>query len=775
MIRRIKYLDFGIFKAFKWDGKLQDFREKNILYGWNYSGKTTLSRFFSFLDNKEQIKKQNLDFKLEYGDSRKEYTKENIEDLNISIKVFNSDFITQNLKWDSNEEIDAIAFDIGENVTLRKAIEDNNTKIKLIIGDDKKSGRIGNFQNDVEKFEEFENTKISKESKRIKNEIFNSLIEFSKRHFDNIKSQLGSDYEKFIIKDTIRLTQLQKAATATINKNSLPEIKIYIDYYKIRKEVIEILKSEPQESEVIQELESDSNIYNWSKEGLDYHSPDANDTCLFCGNNIKLERFEKLRKYFSNESATLRTRISNCRTSIEEEITSIRNITLPKSENDFSEGYIEEAKLLLELFPYLVKEYIKIYDILKAELNRKELENIHNKITIKDIDNTAIIDLYIWKKELHKLIAAHNTIVENFDHELDEARTAVKNHYVALYLKNEKYYSLKTKHDFAIRCIARYNCLKDKLKGKNDSLESQLKSVSAGKEELNKYIKAFLSNDSICIEVTEDDKFLLSRDKKYANNLSEGEKTAIAFAYFLVHLESLFRENKLLEYIIFIDDPISSLDANHIAQVYSLINSFFFRKSIEEGKPDKTINCFKQLFISTHNFEFFSFLKDSSQINKRKKEAGKNEPSCEYYQLKRTLNNESKILPLPKSIKSYKSEYVYLFDLIFKYYKDGCQEDDENLLLMPNAIRRFLEIFSLMKMPHASDDLETRINDLLGESHNFKLLHHFSHFTSFEKLTHFDDLIMNLPLAVDELIQLLTKTDNKHFESLKKAIKINTD
>ncbi len=71
--------------------------------------------------------------------------------------------------------------------------------------------------------------------------------------------------------------------------------------------------------------------------------------------------------------------------------------------------------------------------------------------------------------------------------------------------------------------------------------------------------------------------------------------------------------------IVFLDDPISSLDTNHISQVYSLINSYFFRKNVDPDKPAKVVNCFKQLFISTHNFEFFSILRDSTQLNKRKK------------------------------------------------------------------------------------------------------------------------------------------------------------
>jgi hypothetical protein len=56
MIERILTIEkFGVFNDFNWnrDSTLQDFKEKNIIYGWNYSGKTTLSRIFCSLRDKK--------------------------------------------------------------------------------------------------------------------------------------------------------------------------------------------------------------------------------------------------------------------------------------------------------------------------------------------------------------------------------------------------------------------------------------------------------------------------------------------------------------------------------------------------------------------------------------------------------------------------------------------------------------------------------------------------------------------------------------------------
>ena len=49
-IRRIKSIkNFGIFSDYQGD-QVKDFRDHNVIFGWNYSGKTTLSRVFRTLE-----------------------------------------------------------------------------------------------------------------------------------------------------------------------------------------------------------------------------------------------------------------------------------------------------------------------------------------------------------------------------------------------------------------------------------------------------------------------------------------------------------------------------------------------------------------------------------------------------------------------------------------------------------------------------------------------------------------------------------------------------
>ena len=66
-------------------------------------------------------------------------------------------------------------------------------------------------------------------------------------------------------------------------------------------------------------------------------------------------------------------------------------------------------------------------------------------------------------------------------------------------------------------------------------------------------------------------------------------------------------ETKGKDLIIYIDDPVSSLDNNHIFFVFSLIESVL-------AKPKKNSDGsnrygYKQLFVSTHNLDFLKYLK----------------------------------------------------------------------------------------------------------------------------------------------------------------------
>lgn len=763
MIKKIKSIkNFGVYSDYKWDHieRISDFKEKNVIYGWNYSGKTTISRIFSSLKNKVIHEKfKDSEFSIVNHDG-KEFQNGNLKDFPYRVEVFNSEYVKANFKWDTSESLDSIAFDVGENVKLREELEKNNEKIVKINGSPETKGKKDPFSKAILEFDSFE-TKFTEEAKRIKQE-FNSLIDFTKANFKTVKLKVEQDLKKHIIIDVNLLTALKKMSLAKNDKSRIEEFTLSLKLVDLHTEVSNLLKDVPRKSEIIEILEKDKNLYSWAKTGLALH--EHKTECSFCGQAISFSRVEALMDYFNNASAKMRTKIEEKKKSIETEIKALSSINVPKSKNDLTDKCQDQFATTSASFQGLSRAYEAELKKLTADLERKENGNIFVAINASVVDSKTKENLEKWQEELNEILVEHNRAIENFSTEQTAAREKFKCHLVASFLEREKYKECERKKNRADKYIRIYSKIVAGIDRRNATILGQLKSVAAGKESLNQYIKTLLGREDVNIELTQDDKFSLKRGNHYADNLSEGEKTAISFAYFLVSLESLHKEKILKDTIVFIDDPISSLDANHIAHVYSLINSFFFRTEDSDDKK-KVINCFKQLFISTHNFEFFSFLKDSTPLNKK--------PGCEYYFVRRINNKSSSLGPLPSSLRA-KSEYICLFELIYEFQKDGCSLQDERYVLIPNALRRFFELYTLIKLPGTNSEIDYRLNKLMDGPHQLKVLHHFSHMTSFEKLTKHDELILLLPDAIKELFELLKK-DNLHYQSLLEAINVKSE
>ena len=109
---------------------------------------------------------------------------------------------------------------------------------------------------------------------------------------------------------------------------------------------------------------------------------------------------------------------------------------------------------------------------------------------------------------------------------------------------------------------------------------------------LNKQLQTFLGRNEITFEVASEGGYVVKRSGVIAKNLSEGEKTAIAFVYFVVHLKD--QNFDVANGIIVVDDPISSLDSNSLFQAFA-----FLKNAVKDAK---------QVFILTHNFNFLRLI-----------------------------------------------------------------------------------------------------------------------------------------------------------------------
>lgn len=171
-----------------------------------------------------------------------------------------------------------------------------------------------------------------------------------------------------------------------------------------------------------------------------------------------------------------------------------------------------------------------------------------------------------------------------------------------------------------------------------------------------------------------------------------------------------------------------------------------------------------QLFLSTHNFDFFGLLRELP----KPKESNKF-----YYYVRRKNAVESEFEKLPKSIENYSSEYHYLFELIYNFDNSEVK-DYQELMGIPNAVRRFVELYTYSRVPgnHNSSTVDKRAEKIWGTEKSkrvLKVFHYFSHSNNIERMMKNSDLMCDIENAVTDLHNLI-KSDEIHYSELVKTL-----
>jgi wobble nucleotide-excising tRNase len=753
MITKINKLKaFGIFQNFAWNG-LDNFKKKNLIYGWNYSGKTTLSKLFQnleFKDNNKHFGGSEFDFTIEKANTTTNLTHNDIANFPYDVKVFNTNYIKRIFTFDvPNSDIQPISFYLGD---------PSGELAKKIKNLDKKKAQLENirdnrYQKIVNEFNNYNKTsgKFSVLAKDIRENYLDNKLDQNKLN-KGVIQQITDSIKDDLPTHILSATEKEKTKSEAIAENTFETQKedysFSVSLDSLALEVKGILEDTAPKSIPFPELDANKTLFDWVQKGIKLHEGETE--CKFCTKTIPDNRISDLNSYYSIKLKEIQDAIVSTQDKILTEKEKLK-IVFPDKKN-LGNGFQLAYQKAVDNFGETVKKYKAQLSILEKDLKRKTSDYFNN-IPVNAIELISFEEDF---NEIKKSVKAHNDWLAEFDENKKKALTKILNHYVAEYLQTEEYNRKESDKDQALTIISNINSKITANKADKLALDTQLKSSVKGQKELNDILEILLHRDDIKIEIR-NDKFTLERSGHPANNLSEGEKSAIAFSYFLTELKALRNDAppKLPQTIVFIDDPISSLDSNHIFQVRFLLNSFF-----------KTEN-YAQLFISTHNFEFFSVMLDTNLFGHKNDD--KNGNKRPLYFIKRNDNNTSEIKKLPISFSAYKSEYVGLFHTIKEFNELANKEDFTNLLILPNAVRRFLELYTLMKYPSDSE-VDNRVNKVFNPedkpTYNTKLLHWFSHQNQFEKVQQHDDKLLQLEDAIKELLEHIRTKDDLHWKGL---------
>ena len=721
-INKIK--NFGLFKNFKWSSNIPSLSQLNLIYGWNYSGKTTLSRIFRCVELKVLHSDfQNAEFEL-MDDQNNKMIHHQLGELPYQFRVFNTDFVEENLHWDS-QEAEPIFILGKEDIELQKQIELIKQEIaNLSDENENKEKEISWLNTDLEN----KLTIKSRELDRIK-------PPYDKRKLRNNLDKIKSDSEKYCLSDEA-VQELLKTLKAS-SKDKLSEISIETLPQNNTAEIEGIL-DRTVVSQTIERLKNNPKLNDWVRKGLDLHK--GKEKCGFCGSPLPANLLKEYEKHFSEEYENLMSKLNMLIVDLEKYKISI---SFPDEKRFYPQL---EAKYIgiKNTFEHDINEYNENIGKL-TELLREKIKNPFKILAERVIrhDDVCINETL---KILNEVLREHNSISDNFKSEQEKAFEKLELHYACEFNKENKYFDslnrleeLKNKKDQNTEDI-------EEKERRIREIEAQLSDIAKAADKINQYLSSMFGKEHIKIEATDKNKFKILRDGSEAKNLSSGEKTAIAFSYFLTHLED--KGTDISKAIVFIDDPISSLDSNHLYNTFAVIQA-------------KLSNC-NQLIVSTHNHEFFNLIKEWFKKVKGHKD------KCSFYLNERITKNGdevSDIRALPTTLLNYKSEYHFLFSKIKSFADNPCT-DYESLYQLPNIIRRFLEAFIGFKYSAGLDDLQKLIDNESDRIKVTRFVHDFSHQRDLDRSVRFCDA-SECKSIVDIVLKALESKDSEHYTTLK--------
>lgn len=760
MIRKIlKIKDYGIFRNFSWDSVLKDFDTVNLFYGLNGSGKSTLATIFDDIQNGSQ-RYYHGEFKIE-DDQIGVFSSSNLNNLNYNLYVFDTHFVNENIG--EFDQLKGIVYLSESNKEAKEKLD------ALKVERNKLSAKQSNLNRAYqESYKNLDNAYISA-AKSIKEEF----------HVIGGKANIYSNYNKSTFQQAINkyhdflivqqdLSEILKRIDA-LKLGLKDEIKDPISFDIQRYRANELLNYAITAQGILStEIKSrvqdkiDDVLFAWLEEGYRLHKDEK--YCHYCGNLISQERQTFLNQLFDTELQELQNRILDIQTKLQKSLIPELNISesmfysslrdkAQKAIGDFRKirGTINITieKILNKLNDKQRNPFDPILWEIELDNDVKEIQQIVESINLLIQDNTAITQKYsnsqiVAIKEIEKLLVYSKYVsgnIASLENSLNKATKAVKDLEVDLTLIDNQIVLCENDLIDVIKASSNFNDLLSKFLGRKE-IELKYDNISKGYKIIRKE-----SGDN-------------------AQFLSEGEKTAIAFVYFLTKVKE--NGNDIKNSIIVFDDPISSLDSNHLFNAYAFIEAYF-------GE------C-KQLFVLTHNFNFFKLL--------RKKHQKSPMYLIENARLSDSVDGlrNARIVNLPKSIMQASSEYHYLFEKIYKFhqnYSDSTDIEFDDYMQMANTCRKVVESFAAFKVQNVNDLLQ-KLQSLYkcGQPQDYKLtaqeqnkceriyrfINAFSHDSMFEDSGETDIVFGELDAVVSDVLELIEKADRDHYSALLKSI-----
>jgi wobble nucleotide-excising tRNase len=656
------------------------------------------------------------------------------------IRVFNIDFIHDNLSFDDCHAVPILLLG-HEDIKRQEELDTKRTKHyeqqrDLLQQREKK--------NDIETA--LENAKTST-ARDIKQTL--SIPNYDKTRLAPRIDAVAEEVKKHVLSDdlfAIALTtyrssdKKQLISEKMMRFSSLPELT-----RKSRE-----LFTRTVTGQTIKRLEDNPEIEQWVRAGRNLH--EDRTTCEFCGALLPVDLLKRLSDHFSIDYENLMKDLDDL----------IQEVNAASSEtiymDDEARFYTEltaDYTLLKKQLEAVIEKRAKYLSVLATALNEKKgkvfTKYDYPEITDPIVEISTIID------SINIIIQKHNQRTNEFEKKRLKALEMLEYHFAAQFVIDQQYSQKLQQIKELEEKIEILDAQLTALSSEIQNLELALSDATKGAEQINHYLSAYFGKNHLTIEVSSEKRFQIKRGDIPASNLSEGEKTAIAFAYFLTRLSD--RSTALVDSIVIIDDPVSSLDTNHLFNTVALIKT-------------KLSDC-KQLIIMTHNYEFFNLIRDwfMDIENTSKNKQHKDLLQWRSFFVESVTQKESTIREIPWELISFKSEYHYLFSVLHHFES----EDEANfskLFNLPNITRRYMEALGGIMIPSFAGlrkKMKILFPDEIERERVWKFINYYSHNTTINRSLTIPDNSECKAIVASCLAAVRTKY-KEHYDALVEAV-----
>lgn len=748
-INRIRGL--GVYADYRPAQGMPAFGMKNVIYGWNYSGKTTLSRIFAMIE-RGRPEAGMPSFEFEFRTHGGVVDQTNYQRSGLQIRVFNADFVAANLNF-AGDHFNPI-FLLGEE---SKAAIDKIARCERVLAKIE-AADIGIRTVNDRAAADLNNARTA--AAAAVRELMSLNAAFRADHLDREIAQVRYNPGAAILTADDLQSDLRLARSSDQDRlPGLTPVSIDTKLRRLREQAEPLLAKAPDLANTIEALAKHPEVERWVLQGLPLHQDQ--DGCLFCAGPLGAKRTDALRAHFSKDLSIHSDAIAGL-------LAKVRGAALdfsPRAASELYAPFRDRYRQASRALEDAVSTYNAAVAALHSSLERKT-ESPRSCIELPVCEGTPWTDVARAIETINAIITEHNRVSNNFDHSKAEAIRRLKAHYAAEFVVVHALDRLDDEKRAREARRGRFHRWSNELKAEEAKQRAIINKAQRGREEINARVESLLGLVSVTIEVADiggEERFrLMRRDGRPAIHLSEGEKTAIGFAYFMAKLKEL---PDLAESIVCIDDPISSLDSNHVFQVVGVIREAFFHQVPSGGNLEWRTRC-KQLFVLTHNFNFFALLREI-------KPDKKNPNKARHFLVKRVSPTTSALVDMPAALLNYSSEYHFLFGVLDSFRKKGTVDRMELLLMLPNAMRRFVELYTYARMPTADDvTVDARAEALFGvktAKRVLKTLHYFSHANNIERMAENNDLMCDIDAAIEEMLSHIEREDPIHWKALAEA------